>query len=222
MTSDAPIPDPVTLEDVYSGVPLRVLTEAKAMKRLLFSHPGNSARSTHLTQPLPPHTTASEFKIAMDNLIVMVGKDNVELGDRTIQDGWYMEHPKTHDSNHVFERDDLVASAVVSPGSTEEVSAIVKWANKFKIPIYPISLGRNWGYGGAAPRVRGSVVLDLGRRMNKILHIDKAGATCLVEPGVTYFAMYERLQIDAPELAMDCTDVGGGSMLGNACDRGLG
>jgi FAD/FMN-containing dehydrogenase len=37
----------------------------------------------------------------------------------------------------------LVASAVVYPSSTEEVQKIVLWANKHRIPIFPISMGRN-------------------------------------------------------------------------------
>jgi len=223
MSSNASITDPPALKDVYSGVPLRVFQEAKEMKTRLYSHPGNTPRESYLTQALPPFTSASQFNIAIDKLREIVGAANVELvGGQKVQDGWYMEHPKTHDAFSIFDRGDLVPSSIVSPASTAEVSAIVKWANEFKIPIYPISLGRNWGYGGASPRVRGSVVVDLGRRMNKVLNINKASATVLVEPGVTYFALYEKLQEVAPELSMDCTDIGGGSVLGNACDRGLG
>lgn len=44
---------------------------------------------------------------------------------------------------HVLDDEDLVASAVVYPGSTEEVQKVVLWANKFRIPISPISIGRN-------------------------------------------------------------------------------
>lgn len=44
---------------------------------------------------------------------------------------------------HVAEEDDLVASAVAYPGGTEEVQAIVRWANEHQIPISPISIGRN-------------------------------------------------------------------------------
>ncbi len=43
----------------------------------------------------------------------------------------------------VLDEEELVASAVVYPGSTEEVQTIVLWANKFGIPIFPISMGRN-------------------------------------------------------------------------------
>jgi FAD/FMN-containing dehydrogenase len=44
---------------------------------------------------------------------------------------------------HVSEEDDFVASAAVYPSTTEEVQAIVRWANKHRIPISPISIGRN-------------------------------------------------------------------------------
>lgn len=44
---------------------------------------------------------------------------------------------------HVLDEEEFVASAVVYPGSTEEVQTIVAWANKYKIPIFPISIGRN-------------------------------------------------------------------------------
>jgi FAD/FMN-containing dehydrogenase len=41
------------------------------------------------------------------------------------------------------DEEELVASAVVYPGSTEEVQKIVHWANKHVIPLHPISMGRN-------------------------------------------------------------------------------
>ena len=34
-------------------------------------------------------------------------------------------------------------------------------ANQFRLPIWPISRGKNLGYGGSAPHVSGSVVMDL-------------------------------------------------------------
>lgn len=79
------------------------------------------------------------------------------------------------------------------------------------------------GYGGAAPRVRGSVVLDLGRRMNKVLDINPDDCTCLVEPGVTFFALYEEIQRRGHKhLWIDVPDLGGGSVMGNTLDRGVG
>ena len=83
-------------------------------------------------------------------------------------------------------------------------------------------MGRNVGYGGSAPRVPGSVVVDLGKRMNKILKVDAENASCVVEPGVSYFALYEEIQKRKLPLWIDSPDLGGGSVLGNAIDRGVG
>lgn len=116
----------------------------------------------------------------------------------------------------------MVCSAIVYPSSTADVQAIVIWANEFTIPIYPVSMGRNLGYGGAAPRVPGSVVIDLGRKMNKVLKIDGENASCMVEPGVSYFKLYEEIQKTGLPLWIDTPDLGGGSVLGNAIDRGVG
>lgn len=43
----------------------------------------------------------------------------------------------------ILDEEELVASALVYPGSTEEVQKVVRWANKHLIPIFPISMGRN-------------------------------------------------------------------------------
>lgn len=51
--------------------------------------------------------------------------------------------PNTHDMMTVLDEEESVASAIVYPGSTEEVQAVVRWANEYLIPIFPISMGRN-------------------------------------------------------------------------------
>lgn len=80
------------------------------------------------------------------------------------------------------------------------------------------------GYGGAAPRVRGSVTVDLGRRMSKILDISAEDYTCLVEPGVSFYALHQALRdrgLDG-HMWVDTPDLGGGSIIGNTVDRGVG
>lgn len=211
------------LSQNYSGTPSRLIKEAAAAKARLY---GN--RTVPASQPrkngvrLPPDTTRETFDKAIADLRAVIGEQNVELSDKALVDGWYLEHPNTHDAFHIVEQEELVSSAVACPGSTQEVQSIVHWANRYNIPIYPISLGRNVGYGGAAPRVPGSVVVDLGRRMNQVLKIDGDNASCVVEPGVTYFALYEEIQKRNLPLWIDCPDLGGGSVLGNAIDRGVG
>lgn len=51
--------------------------------------------------------------------------------------------PNTHDMMTILDEEEFVASALVYPGSTEEVQKVVRWANKHLIPIFPISMGRN-------------------------------------------------------------------------------
>ncbi|CAL8981799.1 4-cresol dehydrogenase [hydroxylating] flavoprotein subunit [Rhodoplanes serenus] len=113
-------------------------------------------------------------------------------------------------------------SAAICPGSVEEVQRCVAVCNKHKVPVWPISTGKNFGYGSAAPATRGQVVMDL-RRMNRILDVDADLCTALVEPGVTYQQMYDHLQDNKIPLWLSCPApsaiVG---PLGNTVDRGVG
>ena len=119
------------------------------------------------------------------------------------------------------EPEEKVASAAVAPDSAEQVQEIVRIANEFRIPLYPISTGRNSGYGGSAPVLSGSVVLDL-KRMNRILEVDERNAYALVEPGVSYFDLYRHIEERGLKLWIDCPDPGWGSVIGNALDHGVG
>lgn len=119
------------------------------------------------------------------------------------------------------EEDERIASAAVAPKTVEEVQAVVRAANARGIPLYPVSTGRNLGYGGSAPVYSGSVVLDL-KRMDRIIEVNEGNASCLVEPGVSYFDMYRHLQETGSKLWIDVPDPGWGSMVGNALDSGGG
>src|SRR5690606_9611697 len=119
------------------------------------------------------------------------------------------------------EEDERVASAAVAPRSVEEVQAIVRIANEHRLPLYPISTGRNLTYGGSAPVYSGSAVLDL-KRMNRILDVSERDKTCLVEPGVSYFDLYRHLRTNGIRLWIDTADPGWGGLVGNALDRGGG
>jgi 4-cresol dehydrogenase (hydroxylating) len=119
------------------------------------------------------------------------------------------------------EPDDKVAAAALAPASVEQVQAIVRIANRFSVPLYPISTGRNLAYGGSAPVHSGSVILDL-IRMNRILEVSEENAYALVEPGVSYFDLYRYLRDNKLPLWIDCPDPGWGSLIGNALDHGAG
>jgi hypothetical protein len=116
---------------------------------------------------------------------------------------------------------ELIPAAAVGPDTTEQVQAIVRIANEFKIPLYAISTGKNFAYGGPAPNVRGSVTVDL-KRMNRILEVDDKRNFALVEPGVSYIDLYRHIQERGLKVWIDTPDPGWGSLIGNALDHGIG
>lgn len=184
-------------------------------------HPSIQAEKKKNTPSSPDITQA--FEVAIQDLQTQIGRENVVVNNAEhLEDGWYIKHPNTHDTFHIVEHDELVASALVYPGFTSEMQTVVRWANKHSIPIYPIANGRNLGYGGVAPRVPGGVVVDLGKRMHQILNIDAENGSCLVGPGVTSFKLYEEIEKRGLPLWIDTPDLGGGSVLGNAIDLGVG
>jgi len=70
---------------------------------------------------------------------------------------------------------------VVTPKSAEEISEIVKLANKNTIPITPRGAGS--GLSGGAIPVYGGIVISL-EKMNHILEIDYDNMLMVLEPGV--------------------------------------
>jgi hypothetical protein len=145
---------------------------------------------------LPPNVCKDTFSKFISSCREAVG-DNIDVISSTAQidDGDYMKPNYTHDPHHVLKQDFFLASAVIAPRNVADVQAIFRAANEHRIPLWPISIGRNSGYGGAAPRVSGSVVLNMGKHMNKILEVNVEGAYCLVEPGkINLKPMYHNKQ----------------------------
>jgi len=164
---------------------------------------------------LPPDINAETFNSVLNDFRVAVGTDWVFTSDADLQayrDYW---------SPAPEAADELLASAAVAPASVEEVQAVVRIANQHRVPLFPISTGKNFGYGGPAPSMRGSVVVDL-KRMNRVLELDGERNFALVEPGVSYFELYEEIQKRGLNLWIDCANPGWGSPLGNTMDRGMG
>jgi 4-cresol dehydrogenase (hydroxylating) len=143
----------------------------------------------------------------------VVGADHVFTGeeDRIA----YSDHfaPDDQEGRHQ-------PSAGIAPATVEEIQAIVRIANQYRIPLWPISRGKNFGYGGAAPVLKDSVVLDLTRM--KRIEVDRENGTVLVEPGVSFFDLYDYLQANRIPLWLSVPGNSWGSVAGNALDRGVG
>jgi 4-cresol dehydrogenase (hydroxylating) flavoprotein subunit len=165
-------------------------------------------------RPLPPDVDETVFEKALVAFRKAVG-DKWVISD-------FAELEKYHDPYPVEAPGHFAPAAVVAPGNVEEVQAVVRIANETRVPLSPISTGKNNGYGGAAPRLTGTVVVDLGKRMNRILEVNERFGYALVEPGVSYFDLYKYLQDTKSCLMLDCPDLGWGSVVGNTMDRGVG
>jgi 4-cresol dehydrogenase (hydroxylating) flavoprotein subunit len=114
------------------------------------------------------------------------------------------------------------ALALVRPGSTREVADLARVAALYSLPLYPVSTGKNWGYGDACPVGAGQVLLDLSR-MNRIVQVDPELAYAVIEPGVTQQQLADYLREHDTGLWCDCTGAGPDtSFVGNILERGFG
>jgi FAD/FMN-containing dehydrogenase len=80
---------------------------------------------------------------------------------------------------------------VVYVKTVEEAQAIIRLANKYKIPIIPLSSGMN--LRGATIPDQGGIILNMSK-MNRILEINEREGWVLIEPGVTYAQLQDELE----------------------------
>jgi (+)-pinoresinol hydroxylase len=164
---------------------------------------------------VPPGVSDGAYRSALQEFANAIGQANVYTSDEDLdlyRDGY---------SILWGEADERTAAGAVAPASVEEVQAIVRCANKYKIPLYAISTGRNLGYGGSAPNYSRSVVVDL-KRMNRVIEVNEKLHYCIVEPGVSFFDLYRELRGRGSRLQVSQPAPGWGSPIGNALDHGRG
>ncbi len=117
-------------------------------------------------------------------------------------DKWFASHPP---------------DAVVFAESTEQVSALLRFASERKIPVTP--RGSGYGYvGGCVPSL-GGIALSLAR-MNRILEINVEDGVAVVQPGVITADLQNRVKAQGwfyppdPASMKDCSL--GGNIATNA------
>ncbi len=107
----------------------------------------------------------------IDNLVAICGSEHVFTNEEQLQ------------AAASDETEDLMfmPAVVVTPASTAEVSAVLKYCNTHGIPV--TTRGGGTGLSGAALPVKGGVVLWM-KRFNQILEIDEANLQARLQPGV--------------------------------------
>ena len=113
-------------------------------------------------------------------------------------------------------------SIVVYPGSTAQVQAVVKAAARADVPIWPVSTGKNWGYGEKSAVYEAGISMVL-ERMTRIWHVDEQLGYAVIEPGVTYKQLNDHLKQTGSRLWADTAgSTQFASVIGNALDKGRG
>ncbi|KAJ0135633.1 Pre-mRNA-splicing factor cwf18 [Fusarium oxysporum f. sp. albedinis] len=178
----------------------------------LQSHHDNAFRSRQPgTRSLPPGHDEVSFQRVVNEFRAIIGDENVIIDE---------DLANFRDPYPLFE-EGFEASAGLCPSTVEEIQAILKITNQHHVPLWTCSQGKNFGYGGPAPRVSGSMVLSL-HRMKRILEVNEKLAYIVVEPGVTFFDVYNYIVENKLDLWVSVPALGWGSVVGNTLDRGHG
>ncbi len=118
----------------------------------------------------------SFFKSILEEKYVLSDNENL---DRCASD-------QTEDLHYMPE-------VVLQPGTTAEVSSIMKYCNEHSIPVTPRGAGT--GLSGGALPIYGGVALDM-KRFNKILNVDKRNFQVTTEPSVITQELQEHLKAE--------------------------
>jgi glycolate oxidase len=109
------------------------------------------------------------------------------------------EHVVTHEHQlRTYESDGLLQyavtpSAVVLPGSTEEVQAVLRACHRAGVPW--VARGAGSGLSGGATPVEDGLLISLSR-LRRILEVDLPNQRVVVEPGVTNIAVSQAVGPD--------------------------
>ena len=74
-------------------MPKRLSQEAVDARTKLYSQKTAPDSIPRRKTALPPGVSRQSFDRAVTDLRSALGKDNIELNDKPLVDGWYMEHP---------------------------------------------------------------------------------------------------------------------------------
>ena len=169
--------------------------------------------TTAPTRPLPPGVTEAELDSALAAFAEAIGADKVAT-DAEVAAGLPGPVPGARRRPRTCRRPSSARRASrtcrrssASPTSTASRS-------------WPISRGKNNGYGGAAPQVRGSVMLSF-RNMNKVLEINEELGYAIVEPGVSWFDLHDAIEAGGHDLVASIVDIGWGGVVSNTLEHGL-
>jgi 4-cresol dehydrogenase (hydroxylating) flavoprotein subunit len=112
--------------------------------------------------------------------------------------------------------------AYLKARTVEDVQAVLTVAREHKVPVYPISTGKNWGLGSRIPPRAPCALLDLSA-LNRIREVHEKLHYAVIEPGVTQQQLADYLRERGLPLIINLTGSSpNSSVLANALERGTG
>jgi glycolate oxidase len=142
-----------------------------------------------------------------------VGADTIKalcglVGDENVLVGSHEMEPYSHDETVGLQASPEV---VVKVTSAEQVSHILKLAQRERIPVTP--RGAGYGLSGGAVATLGGIVLST-EKMNRVLEIDKENLMVTVEPGLITGDLHRAVEAEGlfypPDPAsLDSCSIGG-------------
>ncbi|XPT02987.1 D-lactate dehydrogenase (cytochrome) [Ascochyta lentis] len=158
--------------------------------------------------PVKHNISEANMEAAWTDFRDIVGKPNISLERADLE-----SHSGSSWSSHPAEPGD-VPFCIVKPGSTAEVSAIMKVCHERKIPVTPYSGGTS--LEGHFAATKGGICIDFSR-MDKILTLHKDDLDVVVQPAVGWELLNEEL---AKDNLFFPPDPGPGAMIGGMVGTG--
>jgi 4-cresol dehydrogenase (hydroxylating) len=160
---------------------------------------------------LLPTTECSSLTPLISDLVLVLGEENVVVD--------HFDLEVVSRTNIPFRK---IPDVVVYPTTSAQVQEVMILANQHRVPVWPVSQGKNWGYGSKSACYSGGITMVLSK-MNRIHHVDDELCYAVIEPGVTYKQLNDYLKAHHPSLWADSSgSTRDASVIGNALDRGRG
>lgn len=117
----------------------------------------------------------------LDKLNEILNKENVFLDADNLE-----KYGQDETEDFVFKPE-----VVLKPKSVEQISAIMKLANEFRIPV--TARGSGTGLSGGALPIHGGIIISM-EKFSNILNIDERNLQATVEPGVINYVFQEEVK----------------------------
>lgn len=117
----------------------------------------------------------------LDKLNEILNKENVFIDADNLE-----KYGQDETEDFVFKPE-----VVLKPKSVEQISAVMKLANEFRIPV--TARGSGTGLSGGALPIHGGIIISM-EKFNNILSIDERNLQATVEPGVINYVFQEEVK----------------------------